>query len=171
MENIEKLPMLGFADSLKTVFGKLLDFNGRARRSELWWSYLAITVASYVLQQFVPNLWAGIFIATLSHLLLLSVTVRRMHDRNMSGIWPVVSVILTTYQQCYLMATGLPEKVKAVNPDLGDIMQVFGDPLIYLPTIVLMITNLVIFITCLLDSKPADNKYGISPKYSKIEQL
>lgn len=171
MENIEKLPMMGFMDSIKTVFGKLLDFNGRARRSELWWSYLAIMVVSGIVQQCIANPWIGLVIAALAHLLLLAVTVRRMHDRNMSGIWPVVSFILTTYQQSYLMAAGLPEKLNTVNPNPDEIFQIFNSPLIYLPTIVLMITNLVIFITCVLDSKQADNKYGQSPKYQEIEAL
>lgn len=33
MEKIIKLPTLGFVEAVKSVTGKLTDFNGRARRS------------------------------------------------------------------------------------------------------------------------------------------
>lgn len=37
MNNYKKLPSMGFAESVNSVLKNMLNFNGRSRRSELWW--------------------------------------------------------------------------------------------------------------------------------------
>jgi uncharacterized membrane protein YhaH (DUF805 family) len=38
-----------FIESIKTVLSKYAVFNGRARRSEFWWYYLAVTIVDTIL--------------------------------------------------------------------------------------------------------------------------
>jgi len=40
---------MSFGTAVKTCFGKLFVFNGRARRSEFWWFYLFLTLVSFAL--------------------------------------------------------------------------------------------------------------------------
>jgi uncharacterized membrane protein YhaH (DUF805 family) len=40
---------MSFIESIRTVLSKYAVFNGRARRSEFWWYYLAVTVVESVL--------------------------------------------------------------------------------------------------------------------------
>ena len=42
-------PMMSFGDAVKTCFSKYCNFNGRARRSEFWWFYLALYIVNSVL--------------------------------------------------------------------------------------------------------------------------
>ena len=35
---------MSFIESIRTVLSKYADFNGRARRSEFWWYYLAFSI-------------------------------------------------------------------------------------------------------------------------------
>ena len=44
MEGIKKLPSMGFGESVKTVLTNLTNFKGRARRSELWWYWVAYAI-------------------------------------------------------------------------------------------------------------------------------
>jgi len=40
---------MSFIESIRTVLSKYAVFNGRARRSEFWWYYLAVTIVESVL--------------------------------------------------------------------------------------------------------------------------
>ena len=102
--------MMGFLDALKTVFrNKYATFSGRASRSEYWWSYLGLFVASMSLQivGFVGAIILGsinetlalvpllIMIAGIFALLIptLAVNVRRLHDTGKSG-WMLIIVLI-----------------------------------------------------------------------------
>ncbi|MGI5186751.1 DUF805 domain-containing protein [Promicromonospora sp. CA-289599] len=108
---------MSFIESIKTVLSKYAVFNGRARRSEFWWYYLAYFIVLTVLYValIVPGLTAftsatmeaavvgttppamptslaiGQLITSLVALALLlptiGVSVRRLHDTDRSGFW------------------------------------------------------------------------------------
>lgn len=40
---------MSFIESIRTVLSKYADFNGRARRSEFWWYYLAVAIVQGIL--------------------------------------------------------------------------------------------------------------------------
>lgn len=94
MENVTKLPSLGFKEAVKTAWGKLTDFNGRARRSELWWCFLLYVIVNLVLSIFVKNPIASNVLSTILLLLISAVTVRRLHDTGKCGWWVAASIIL-----------------------------------------------------------------------------
>lgn len=93
-----------FSEAIRTCFSKYVDFSGRAARSEYWWFVLLIVLGNLVLS-FVD---AAIFGSTVDGqpvsilggiwslaLLLPAITVgvRRLHDRDMSGWWLLLSLI------------------------------------------------------------------------------
>ena len=101
---------MGFIDALTTVFrNKYATFSGRASRSEYWWSYLGLFVASISLQiiGFVGLIALGSINESLGLLVLLvvfagifalfipslAVNVRRLHDTGKSG-WMLLIVLI-----------------------------------------------------------------------------
>lgn len=63
---------------------KYADFNGSARRAEYWWYYVGLVAAFFLAalnlgEAGLTLLWLATIIPT------LAVTVRRLHDRNLSG--------------------------------------------------------------------------------------
>ncbi len=106
---------MGFGDAVRTCWKKYGDFDGRAVRSELWWWILFVTLlqvaASIVLTVFLIVFqdagflqWLGVMIFMVVALALIlpsiAVSVRRLHDRDLSGWWyllgfvPLGSIVL-----------------------------------------------------------------------------
>lgn len=162
MGNIKKLPQMSFGESVKTVIGKLTDFKGRARRSELWWYYLLYFVLNMIITYLLHNYQTvNTVIAFIFKLTLFSVTIRRLHDRGVGG-WPVtLAIILDLVGKKYTN-----QLIKSANPLQTDIISVLlTDPILIAITIVSTILSLAILILCIMDGKPYENKYGVSPKY------
>jgi uncharacterized membrane protein YhaH (DUF805 family) len=106
---------MGFGDAVRTCWKKYGDFDGRAVRSEFWWWILFVTLlqvaASIVLTVFLIVFqdagflqWLGVMIFMVVALALIlpsiAVSVRRLHDRDLSGWWyllgfvPLGSIVL-----------------------------------------------------------------------------
>lgn len=109
---------------------KFLTTFGRASRSEYWWFALfnltaivgILLVASTVLGDTV-----GIFLAGTAGLILLipslTVAIRRLHDRNMSGWWLLLAFIPNLGQLALFILYALPGTAgpNRFGPDpLGD---------------------------------------------------
>ncbi|MCD8237133.1 MAG: DUF805 domain-containing protein [Prevotellaceae bacterium] len=79
-----------FVDSIKTCFNKYATFEGRAKRSEYWWFWLASFVVAYI-----PFIG---WLASLAALIpMIAVGVRRLHDTNHCGWWllcPIYNIVL-----------------------------------------------------------------------------
>lgn len=81
--------------AIQTCFEKYGDFNGRARRSEFWWFWAFLMVASFLIT-FVDDLIGtpivgGLFtLATISP--ILAAGARRLHDTDRSGWWQALSL-------------------------------------------------------------------------------
>lgn len=166
MEDIVRLPQMSFEQSVKTVLSKLTDFKGRARRSELWWFWLLYAIVSIILS----FLLSGSYIikSIVSILLLLSiwsVTVRRLHDRGHGGWWVAASIIINLLYSFYLSGAGYIEALSTINPDPEIAVKLMSDPVIITSMLLLFVINISIFVFCVMDSKPEENKYGPSPKY------
>lgn len=105
-----------FTQSVRSVLGKYLDFNGRARRSEFWWYALFYFLVNLVLgfavlalffavasgsepgQAWLDPLVLGAFIAVgiIDLVLLLpylAVWGRRLHDIGQSAAWLLLLLI------------------------------------------------------------------------------
>lgn len=151
IDHYRKLSTLKFFPAVKTCLLKLFTFKGRARRSEFWWLIMANMIAFNLIE--IVMYFSGVsgdvvlkyVLFPLSCILVLSATVRRLHDSGRSGFW-----ILLGFIPILLSLT--------VN----------------LFWIVTLVANLFLIALLCDDSEKCENKYGPSSKYvdiSKPEQL
>ena len=102
-ENIEGISA---AASIKLGFKKIFDFSGRASRSEFWWFYLTYIFLSFLVIFIImflaimsdPNISDSALdsmsnIGYLTGIGTLGATVRRLHDRDISG-WAILLFII-----------------------------------------------------------------------------
>jgi len=82
---------VNFQESVKTCFTKYADFNGRASRSEYWWFFLFVILASVATSLFSSILSGLISLATL--LPSIAAATRRLHDTNRSGWWQLIVLV------------------------------------------------------------------------------
>lgn len=164
MENIRKLPSLNAGDAIKSVLSNLTNFKGRARRSELWWYWLVYFLVATVLN-FTLSMYLQSVISLLLQLTLWSVTVRRLHDRGHDGWWVAAAIIIGIVGNVYLAQSDFYEIMATVNPDVDAAMATLRSPVLMILGLLSFIVNITIFVFCVLDGKPGDNKYGPSPKY------
>jgi uncharacterized membrane protein YhaH (DUF805 family) len=90
---------MNFYAAIKSAFSQYATFSGRASRSEFWFFYLFLVIASFVaasIDTLVLNnqnsyLTLILFLATL--IPLIAITTRRLHDTDRSGWWQLLSLI------------------------------------------------------------------------------
>ena len=105
--------------AIKTCFKKYFVFNGRAKRSEYWWFFLFLILASFASQLLDvvvlgQSFWVNYGpINTIVNLILiipiLSAGARRLHDTNKSGWWQLLGLIglAIAYYQKDMLTKGL----------------------------------------------------------------
>ena len=91
---------MGFGDAVRTCWKKYGDFDGRAVRSEFWWwvlfmvlvqfaAAIVLTIVLIIFQNlgFLQWLSVLIFLVIVLAFILpsIAVSVRRLHDRDLSG--------------------------------------------------------------------------------------
>ena len=82
---------MNIIEATKLFFTRYVDFNGRSRRSEYWWAYLAVVIISAVLTAVLGEL---AYIWTLATLIPnIAITVRRLHDIGKSGWYYLIGLI------------------------------------------------------------------------------
>ncbi|MBO4892299.1 MAG: DUF805 domain-containing protein [Prevotella sp.] len=171
---MKELPSLGFIEAIKLASSRILDFSGRSRRSEFWWWILIIMIANWLVSTFISNLMISTLLAIIVMFFGLAVTARRLHDAGKSAWWVYISYAIGIVYN-FLASTspaivkvmeeaksgGLSTKTmeKMMTEHAGD-FTTFG-----FLGLLMAIVALIVVIMCTLDSKPAPNKYGQSPKY------
>ena len=80
-----------FIESIQTCFQKYASFEGTARRSEYWWFFLFLVIASMILGQISTTVSIVFSLATL--LPSIAVATRRLHDTDRSGWWQLISLV------------------------------------------------------------------------------
>lgn len=163
---IEK-PSLTFSQAVSHVWNNLNNFNGRSRRSELWWFMLVFCVSVKIVGMMLPLALpkaASYVVEELLWYFALAVTVRRLQDTGKSRWWVLVSWICSLVINVYVVSA-FDFDVLAASPTLEAWIPVFTDPVVILFTLVGAVTGIATFIFCLLDSAVTENKYGDSPKY------
>ena len=99
-------PYRDFLEAIKTCFQKIVTFKGRASRSEFWWFWLFVVLAGVAFEMlaFFANatdwysetfpvrrfFWLAIYVTS------WSVSVRRLHDLNLSGWWFLLYMVVLT---------------------------------------------------------------------------
>lgn len=97
-----------FGEAVSTCWKKYGDFDGRAQRPEFWWWILFVTLlqvaASIVLTVLLVLFqnagflqWLGVMIFMIVVLAVIlpsiAVSVRRLHDRDLSGWWYLLGFV------------------------------------------------------------------------------
>jgi uncharacterized membrane protein YhaH (DUF805 family) len=81
-----------FITSVKTCFTKFATFEGRARRSELWWFVLFNFIVGMILSTISAGL-LGMVYNLVVLLPNLAVGARRLHDTGRSGWWQLILLV------------------------------------------------------------------------------
>lgn len=165
MSKVIEKPQLSFTEALKEARGKLLQFSGRSRRSEFWWCALAVVIGNFILN-LIPII--GALIGLVLMLLMIPLTVRRLHDSGHSGWWLVTSIILSIIYSC-LIGTALFAFATGESTSMSELMSAFSNPLVLIVWLLSFIIGIIILVFLLQDSKFAPNKYGVSPKYVTVD--
>lgn len=139
-----------FRESVHICMGSryLFKFGGRASRSEFWWFMLFIFLVNFVtscIGYFLPYMLGASLTLVVSLLFLppnLGVTVRRLHDRNLSGWWLMLPIGVLVL---WILGGGSGQ---TANPAASILM--LGMDLCYLA------------ILC-MPGTPGTNKYGPNP--------
>lgn len=165
-------PSLSFFDAIELALSRLTDFNTRSRRSEFWWFGLAYFIVAKSLTGiigFFTSLGVSEIISNLLLFFMYGVTVRRLQDGGHSKWWVIISWIAQAAYSYAFVNYDFLYALTRVNRDMESIVRAFMDPVLLLPSLVLIITGLAILVFCLMDGRPEENKYGKSPKYMPAE--
>ena len=171
---MKELPPLGFIEAIKLASSRILDFNGRSRRSEFWWWMLIVIIANWLVSTFISNLMISTLLAIIVMFFGLAVTARRLHDAGKSAWWVYISYAIGIVYN--FLASTSPAIVKVMEEaksgglstkTMEKMMTEHAGDFTTLGFLGLLmaIVALIVVIMCTLDSKPAPNKYGQSPKY------
>lgn len=164
--NIKELPRLKFDEAVRSNISKLTDLKGRARRSELWWNFLAYFIVTWVVGMiFSSSVMLQEIVQLVLQLFIVAVTVRRLHDVGQGGWWVALSYVISIISLIYNEASGINGELTAVNLSLDDLTSILTTPMFVILSVASTVVNIVILVFCLINGKPAANKYGASPKY------
>lgn len=167
MNDFKAKPQLSFSEALKEARGKLTQCTGRSRRSEFWQSYLVICIAN-ILLSWIP--FIGNVISLLLFLVLIPLTIRRLHDTGRSGWWCGIGIIggIIGYAVIFL-SIGMDvvtEMMNSTDPEeIAEMISGANLMPIAISGLAGAIYNIIILVFICLDSQPGPNKYGDSPKY------
>lgn len=161
---MKQLPSLDFVSAVKLAISRVKDMDGRSRRSEYWWTVLAVCIVNFILA-FIPVV--GTIVAIVLAVAMIPLTIRRCHDSGSEGKklvfasfgLGIISTVLVMIQ------TSLAEKAMR-NFDMS---AANTHDMLRIPVILIGLASLVIGIILLIklckDSEPRTNEWGPSPKY------
>ena len=159
----ETVAPLDFVSAVKLAVGNIMNFGGRARRSEFWWWTLVVSVAA-VIFLFIPYLRALAVLGWTA--LVASAVVRRLHDSDAPDIIAFAFIGLSLVFSVFngLRLLGVVDEVysleRAFYGGSGAVLN-----LLYLACgiITLIVWGIVVFFA-VKDSGCDDNKWGQNPK-------
>ena len=166
MENKQARPQLSFTEAVKSTWQNITNFRGRARRSELWWSFLVYAAVSAIGSLLLSdNIMVSLAFSIALYVWIAAVTVRRLQDNGHSAVWVIASILANLANSIIMSSSGDLDLISAINVTPSEIIDVVSKPVYLVLGAISMISNLMILIFCLQDSDPLPNKYGESPKY------
>ncbi|MBQ1885978.1 MAG: DUF805 domain-containing protein [Bacteroidales bacterium] len=149
------VPQLDFMQALKLSTSRLKDMTGRSRRSEFWWTILAVGVLNIILS-FIPVV--GKFLVIILWIATCPLMIRRMHDVGKGPGIVYAYLILYVLMTVFSLITYFAAK----NLALG-LAGTFG----LLSTLVgigALVCGIILIVFAVQDSQ-GNNQFGPSPKY------
>lgn len=156
---ILQTPSLTFTEAISASANKIIQFKGRSRRSEFWWTQLLVYALSFV---FSP------FVGFVLDLLMIPLAFRRLHDIGRSGWWWVLGIVLKTSFFFYFFYNLIIINYEGSFDSESDlIMSLISKCLTFL--LVVAGYQIIMIVLCCFDSYTTTNEYGDSPKYIKTD--
>jgi uncharacterized membrane protein YhaH (DUF805 family) len=166
---------MGFGEAVASCFGKYASFSGRAPRSEYWWWFLFVFLATLGVGLISGILDAGlgskmpgaIARGGLDLILLLpniAVGVRRLHDLNRSGWWLGASIIMGLFLALLLVPVAIRmgenhangyAMTEGITPAVFVAMGVLG--------LVEAVYGLMLFVWFCMGGTRGANRFGADP--------
>lgn len=155
------VPQPSFGNAVGLFFSNFFDFSGRARRSELWYPFMFVNMILIILGilTVATNTMALLYVSTFFQLFcffpMVSVSVRRLHDRGYVGFlaWLYFIPYLAYLVLNFLNLGGVAE----FNSDLNLILTIISA--------VLAVLSIVLLVIFCHDGIREPNKFGRSTKY------
>lgn len=152
--NLVPTPMMSFGEAVKTCFKKYANFNGRARRSEFWWFYLALCIVNWVLGGLLWH-FGSAKAALGANVFSDSATIEQ------NNLYGTINLVIMIIMGIWALATLLPT-LAAMARRLHDTGK--SGHLLWL-FLLCGIGGLIPLIMCIGEGTPGPNQYGESPKY------
>lgn len=154
------LPQLDFVSAVKLALSRIKEMDGRSRRSEFWWTALAIVIVNAILS-FIPIV--GPILSICVWVVAAPLMIRRLHDTGRGPVLVYIYLALTVIMQILAIVTYF----KARNATTwSDIDAAAGTGAIsLLVAIPAAIIGIVLIVFWAQDSQPFTNQFGPSPKY------
>ncbi len=163
------LPQLDFMPAVQLSLSRIKEMNGRSRRSEFWWTMLAIGICSLI-ASFIP--YVGYLIQIALWVCSIPLMARRLHDTGRGHTLAFVYVGL--YALYLILALIIYIKAKSVSSasSLDDLVNAYNHyssnslaTIAAIAIIVAGVIGIILIVFCCQDSQPFTNQYGPSPKY------
>lgn len=166
MYRVRTLPQLSFEQAIKLAFSRLTQFNGRSRRSEFWWCYLAVVLLCMFVG-WIPIV--GSIISCLLELAMIPLTFRRLHDTGRSGWWWGIGAIGSTLFAIIAIIIAFGMMSNSSFTSSRSILDSTNGILILaffaVCCLVFLAYGIAMIVFLCQDSQKGANQYGASPKY------
>ncbi len=159
------IPTLDFGEAITQAAKRILQFHGRARRSEYWWAMLVVVLSGIILTPFA---------ALVLDLATIPLTFRRLHDTGRSGWWWGIGAILKYgfliffFGECIIMIAGAMTDITFDGYGAAAAYAFLAKYTIW--ALLILAYNVMMLVFMCMDSEPYENEYGESPKYVDDEE-
>lgn len=154
------LPQLDFMSAVKLALSRIKEMDGRSRRSEFWWTALAIVIVNIILS-FIPVV--GPILSICLWVVATPLMIRRMHDTGRGPVLVYVYMALYVIMQILAIITYFKAKNATTWADIDSAAGTGALSLIV--TIPAAIIGIILIVFWAQDSQPFPNQFGPSPKY------
>ena len=161
MGNYVATPQLGFMDAVKKCFKNYANFNGRARRSEFWWFWLACYIIQFIFM--IPlKIFTGMTESYRAEAFSSGTTLSQLGElADKESFSTTMTLIFGIIFAIVMLALLIPQ-LSAMCRRLHDVGKSGHMMWLFL---VCGIGGLVPLILCIPEGKPEPNQYGESPKF------
>ena len=154
------LPQLDFMTAVKQAVNRIKEMDGRSRRSEFWWTMLAVGIVNVILS-FIPIV--GPILSIVLWLAVAPLMIRRLHDTGRGPVLVYIYMALFVIMEILAIVTYFKAKNATTWADIDSAAGTGAISL--LVTIPLAIIGIILIVFWCQDSQPFPNQFGPSPKY------
>lgn len=169
----QPIPSLDFMTAVKLALARIKDMEGRSRRSEFWWTMLAMMIPFliiWLLNRGATSVVTSVIFSLLGACIWLAsvpLQIRRLHDTGRGPTLAYIAAVIYIIMQ--LLSIVLVAKVQSMSSfdDLASIgtfstfTGLFG--------LVYFVISIILIVFWCQDSQPGTNQYGPSPKYPDFQ--